>query len=111
MKRISTVLVLLLWLPIVAFGSQIYGNLRMNNDSVQGVQVRIKCDGAEYVGQTDAYGSYRVPVGSAKAKDCKFSVSYNGRWSGDFAVYAYDDPVRYDFDLVETNGSIALRRR
>ncbi len=110
MKRISTLFVLLLSLPIVAFSSQIYGNLRMDNAPVQGAQVKIQCAAAEpYYGQTDGYGSYRVPLDAAK--DCVLSVNYGGKWSQAFAVYPYDDPVRYDFDLFWKDGSIALKRR
>ena len=110
MKRIPILLVLFLCLSMVAFGAQIYGSLRINNASVGGdVLVRIQCAEGTYDGRTDGYGSYNVPL--RQSSRCELLVYYSGQWSQSFEVYPYEDPVRYDFDLVPQNGTIVLRRR
>lgn len=111
MKKISMVLLLMVCLPVLAFGAQIYGNLRWNNASVgEGVAVKIQCPEGAYDGRTDAYGSYRVAL--RPSKKCDLSVYFANQWSNSFPVYPYDDPVRYDFDIVrQGNGSLNLVRR
>ncbi len=112
MKRPAIILLIIMCVPVLAFGAQIYGNLKSNNSSVgENVPVRIQCDdGASYEGRTDGYGSYRVPLRASKK--CGLTVYFGGQWSRAFDVYPYEDPVRYDFDLVGMgDGTIGLRRR
>lgn len=111
MKRIPMLLLLIIGLPIIGLGAQIYGNLRVDNASVgAGVLVRIECPEGAYEGRTDAYGSYSVPL--RPSKKCSLLVHYSGQWSARFDVYPYEDPVRYDFDLLrQGDGTMALRRR
>jgi hypothetical protein len=111
MKRILMLLLLIVCVPTLCLGAQIYGSLRVDNASVgAGVLVRIECPEGAYEGKTDAYGSYTVPL--RVSKKCSLLVHYNGQWSGRFDVYPYADPVRYDFDLLrQKDGSIGLRRR
>ncbi len=113
MKRFTLLLLMLLILciPVLGRGTQIFGTLRTNNSSVgPNVTIRIQCDGGAYEGRTDAYGSYRV--GLPRAKSCGLSVYYAGVWSTAFSVYPDDDPVRYDFDLMGPyNGNLSLARR
>jgi hypothetical protein len=111
MKKLPMLLLLIFCIPVLGLGAQIYGNLRANNASVgEGVAVRIQCDGTNYDGRTDAYGSYSVGV--PQSKTCRLSVNYSGSWSDPFAVYPDDDPVRYDFDLLrQNNGALILTRR
>lgn len=111
MKKIATLLVLMLCLPIIGFGAQIFGSLRADNASVgEGVTVKIQCDKDTYEAKTNVYGSYRVPL--RLSKKCQLFVDYRGQLSKPFDVYPYEDPVRYDFDLVKENdGSLVLRRR
>jgi hypothetical protein len=112
MKKFPVLLLIIMCVPILAFGAQIYGSLRSNSASVgPSVPVRIECDdGAVYEGKTDAYGSYSVPL--RVSKRCKLFVYFGNQWSRFSYVYPYEDPVRYDFDLVsEGDGSITLSRR
>ena len=111
MKRLPLLLITILCLPIITFAAQIYGSLRVDNASVgEGVLVRIQCPEGAYDGKTDRYGSYSVPL--RPGKKCSLSVYYAGRWTAAFDVYPYEDPVRYDFDLLKQgDGSITLRRR
>lgn len=111
MKKTTILLLTILCVPIVSFGAQIYGNLRSNNASVgANVPVTIRCeDGSINQGTTDSSGSYSVPA--RPSKKCWMSVYFGGRSSKESAVYPYDDPVRYDFDVVDNGGTIELRRR
>lgn len=111
MKKIPMVLLLIICLPVLVFGAQIFGNLRWNNGSVgEGVPVRIQCPEGAYDGRTDAYGSYSVAL--RPSRKCGLSVYFANQWSIPFDVYPYEDPVRYDFDIVrQDNGTLALKRR
>jgi hypothetical protein len=112
MKRLALLVFTIICIPIAAYGAQVYGNLRWNNASVGvNVPVRIQCDdGAAYEARTDGYGSYSVPMRASKK--CTLTVYFNDKWSRGFDVYPYEDPVRYDFDLVGMgDGTIGLRRR
>lgn len=112
MKRLAILLFTIMCVPVFAYGAQIFGNLRWNNASVgANVPVRLECDnGAAYEGRTDGYGSYKVPLRASKK--CGLTVYFNNQWSRAFDVFPYEDPVRYDFDLVgQGDGTIGLRRR
>jgi len=110
MKRFLMLIGLVLFVPLTIYAGQIYGNLR--DPSGQPIQekitVEIKCGVKVFTGQTDAYGSYRVYA--AEKGRCTFKVVYQGQ-DASFDVYSYDDPVRYDFDLVSEKGRYTLRRR
>lgn len=111
MKKFAMLLLIIMCVPILAIGAQIYGNLRWNDASVgANVPVRIQCDEGAYEGRTDAYGSYAVPL--RPSRRCRLFVYFGNQWSQPADVYPYEDPVRYDFDLVgQGDGTIALRRR
>jgi hypothetical protein len=111
MKKTAILLLTIMCVPIVGLGAQIYGNLRSNNASVgPNVLVTIRCeDGSINQSTTDSSGSYSVPA--RPSKKCWMSVVFGGRSSKESAVYPYDDPVRYDFDVVDNGGAIELRRR
>lgn len=110
MKKVSMLVLLIFCIPILAMGAQVYGNLKWNNASVgENVPVKIHCPDADYEGRTDAYGSYTVPL--RPSKNCGLYVYFNNTWSSRFDVYPYDDPVRYDFDLIANGSGLDLRRR
>jgi hypothetical protein len=111
MKRLPMVMLLIACLPALAFAAQIYGNLRWNNAAVgEGVVVKIQCPEGPYEGRTDGYGSYSVAL--RPSKKCGLSVYFANQWSVPFDVFPYEDPVRYDFDIVrQGNGTLALVRR
>ena len=112
MKRLLPVLLVIVCLPIITFAAQIYGSLRVDNASVgEGTVVKIQCPDGAYEAKTDKFGAYSVPLRPGSRK-CSLSVNYAGRWSAPFDVYPYEDPVRYDFDLLKQgDGSITLKRR
>lgn len=111
MKRLPMVLLLIACLPVLAFGAQIYGNLRWNNASVgEGVAVKIQCPEGSFEGRTDGYGSYSVAL--RPSRKCDLYVYFANQWSIPFAVYPSQDPVRYDFDIVRLpDGRLDLKRR
>lgn len=111
MKKIPLLLLIMMCVPMLAFGAQIFGSLRWNNGSVgANVPVRIQCAEGGYEGRTDAYGAYSVPL--RPSRKCVLTVYFGNQWSNPFPVYPYEDPVRYDFDLVpQPDGKIGLTRR
>lgn len=109
MKKILTLVLMIVCVPVLAMGAQIYGTLRRNNAPVENVEVKIHCPEGDYWGRTDAQGSYSVPL--RPSRDCGLYVNFENHWSIRFDVYPYDDPVRYDFDLIPDGEGIRLRRR
>jgi hypothetical protein len=108
MKKLSILLALATLLPMTIFAAQVYGSLKENGQSVSGVKVEINCNGRAYGVSTDSSGSYNLYAGE-KGK-CTFKVNYKGQ-APTFEIYSYDNPVRYDFDLVNENGRYALKRK
>ena len=110
MKAIRLLLLSILLSPTVAYGGQIYGTLTVNNKPVgKGVKVALVCGTTNGPGETDDYGAYKVFVGP-KGK-CTLKVYYGGQELL-FPLYSYDDPVRYDFDVVRGgDGKYFLKRR
>lgn len=110
MKNLVLVALLILVMAGPAIGAQVYGVLRITNRSVgRGARVEVQCGNAgPGNGETDDYGAYKVFV-RAKGK-CLLRVFYAGRWL-EAPIYSYDDPVRYDFDVVTENNQYKLRRR
>jgi len=103
---------MILMFPTFAYAAQVYGNLKEGDRSVQqGVKVEIICGNQTYKGETDRYGSYSVYVPRGK---CTLRVNYpvnSNQWPQS-DIYSYNDPVRYDFDLVrQPDGTYFLRRR
>ena len=102
------VLVILLFAP-TAFAAQVYGTLKEADQPVEaGVRIDIACANNTSSGQTDAHGSYSIYV--QQRGRCTFTVHYRGQHPHT-DIYSYDDPVKYDFDLVQTPGGYELRRR
>ena len=124
MKKIPTLLLSIVCLPVLGFGGQIFGNLKKNGESVGEYGfVRIECTEEERKEakekeeirkqrsiKTNAYGAYSLPV--PNSQKCQLLVYYDGRWSKNKVdVYSNEDPVRYDFDLVIQDGSLTIKRR
>jgi hypothetical protein len=109
MKAIRLLLLSILLSPTVAYGGQIFGTLTVDNRPVgKGIQVVVVCGATNGTSYTDDYGSYKVFVPKGR---CTLNVSYGGQ-ALSFAIYSYDDPVRYDFDVVRGgDGKYFLKRR
>ena len=110
MKKVVLIMMLgLLLLPVSAYAAQIYGSLKEDGRSVPAkVVYEVVCGSQRYTGETDGYGAYSLSAGRGR---CTFKVYYKNQ-APTFEVYSYDDPVRYDFDLVlQPNGQYMLRRK
>ncbi len=109
MKKSSILILIVMLLPLTVCAAQVYGSLKINGQPLQqGVLVEVFCDGKKSAeGRTDQYGGYNLYVGN-KGK-CIFKVNYSNGPTHE--VYSYDNPARYDFDLVNVNGQYELRRR
>jgi len=109
MKKVNTLILPVLLLPLSVYAAQVYGRLKEDGRAIPAkVKIEVVCNGQTYTGETDSYGSYSV-YASVKGR-CVFKVYYKGQ-SPTFELYSYDNPVRYDFDLVLQNGQYTLRRK
>ena len=109
MKTTVFLVFLILLFATFAFAAQIYGTLKEGDRSLEaGVGIDITCGNNTSSGQTDAHGSYSIYVNDRGR--CTFTVHYRGQHPHT-DIYSYADPVKYDFDLVQTAGRYELRRR
>ena len=109
MKRATATLFILLVLTTTALGSQVYGTLKEGASAVAGARVEVLCGTNTYAATTDPYGVYKINV-PLKGK-CTFRLHYNGQIAT-YDIYSYDDPVRYDFEVIrQGNGTYQLKRK
>jgi hypothetical protein len=109
MKKVNPLIFLALLLPLYAYAAQIYGSLKEDGRAVpEKTRIEVICNGKAFAGVTDGYGAYNV-YASEKGK-CVFKVYHKGQ-APTFALSSYENPVRYDFDLVLVNGQYTLRRK
>lgn len=111
MRKIVFCFQMILLLPAIVFGAQVFGSLKYQDRSVgAGVVVKIQCDGEKDVWvNTDGYGSYSAYL---PPKHCSLSVNLRNQWSEPAEVYPDStDPVRYDFELVSRDGRLFLGRK
>jgi hypothetical protein len=91
-----------------AYAGNIYGTLWLDGRPVPGAQIQITCNTA-HTAQTDSNGAYSVSV--PEKRRCVFHVDYAGH-SGQADVASYDNPIKYDFDLIrQGDGNYVLRSR
>jgi hypothetical protein len=102
------VFVLFLAAPHLADAGHIYGTLRANNQPVANVSGQINCAGGDYGVRTDQRGSYSINI--RQKGRCTLCISYGGQVAT-HDIYSYDNPVRYDFDLIRQGAGYILRRR
>ena len=109
MKAIRLLLLSILLSPTVAFGAQVYGTLKLGDRAVEkGIKMAIVCGTANGVCETDDDGHYEAFVPKGK---CTLKVYY-GRQELLYTIYSYDDPVKYDFDIVrQSDGKYILKRK
>ena len=108
MRALTLALGLILLFPTLAFTGQIFGTLKEGRRSVgRGVPVEVICGRDHYPARTDAYGSYNVYA--RKTGKCMLVVDYKGQ--SEHVVYSYGDPVRYDFELIQSGRGYQLERR
>jgi len=85
---------------------QIYGTI---TNIRGGMQIQIKLGQQTFYGVTDNKGSYSVYV--QNPGQCRFILFRPNLVPVETMIYSYNQPVKYDFDLVFQNNSYMLRRR
>lgn len=91
--------------PLPAQAAQIYGSVFEGGGAVSGQVVRVVCDsGDRDENKTDGHGSYRLFV----KQTGKCTLSIPGKGGASARIYSFDEPVRFDFDVV---GGATLRKR
>jgi len=109
MQSVSSLLILSLLCPSLAFAGEIHGTITEGGRSVgQGVSVDIRCGQKSYSATTDKYGSYRAFI--PEQGTCDLHVNYQGQ-SPSRAIESFEDSVRYDLALEKQGGTYTLGRR
>jgi hypothetical protein len=107
MKKALKLIFFALILASPVYAGQIYGSLKEDGRPIASATFDVICPQGTYRGVTDGYGAYSINVGRGK---CTFRLYYRNQQPS-FDLYSYDSPLRYDFDVVNANGSLALVRR
>ena len=110
MKITTMVILLIVFLPAFAFSGEIYGCIKEGKKFIEkGSKVEITTDKNTYSTETDKYGSFRLYVNDNGM--CIFKVYYKGQPTQDFAVYTYENPVKYDLILGKRDDRYYLKRK
>lgn len=88
------------------FAGQIDGSLFKGGQPVANKDIRLRCEGRTLQSRTTPDGTYRFFVEQSGV--CLFEVVDPELTH---KIYSYQDPVRYDFDLVSDGNGYLLRRR
>ena len=105
MKSVFLTALAALVAPLPAHAAQIYGSVFEGGAGLSGQVVRVVCDnGDRDEKQTDGHGAYRLFV--KRTGKCTLSLPDKG--GANAAIYSFDEPVRFDFDVV---GGGQLRKR
>ena len=108
MKTVAVLWCLAAMWPVSAFAGNIFGSLFEKGRPAQGVEVTVTCGEKIYPARTDEDGSYSLRA--QEAGRCRFSVNYKDQ-TADTEVFSYDQPTRYDFELVMEGGKYILKKR
>ena len=108
MRASFIIFVLILVAPHLADAGHVYGTLRANNQPVAHVSGQINCGSMSYGVRTDQHGSYSIYI--PQKGRCTLCIPYGGQVAT-HDLYSYDNPVRYDFDLIRQGAGYILRRR
>lgn len=107
MKKPLNIIMLTLVLTWPVYAGQIYGSLKEDGRPVANATFDVFCPQGSFRGVTDGYGAYSINVGKGK---CTFRLYYRSQQPS-LDIYSYDSPLRYDFDVVNANGTLTLVRR
>jgi hypothetical protein len=106
--RIAVVTLVVFLAPRTVQAAQIYGALSKDGSPLGGTPVTVVCDsGDRDETRTDDRGAYRLFV--AHTGRCTLSLPEHGGASA--AIFSFDEPVRFDFDVVPAGGGFQLRKR
>lgn len=107
MKKALKTIMLALVLTSSAYAGQIYGSLKEDGRAVANASFEVFCPQGSFRGTTDGYGAYSINVGRGK---CTFRLNYRNQQPS-VDVFSSDSALRYDFDVVNNNGTLGLVRR
>ena len=110
MKKIGSLIVLLIVAPSLALAGEIFGKVVEGSASVgEAASVEVKCGDKTYPAQkTDKSGSYHLVV--AESGKCTLTVSYK-KQSASLGIASYEDAVQYDVVLESKDGKLTARRK
>jgi Carboxypeptidase regulatory-like domain len=94
--------------PVSAFAGNIFGHLSENRQPVKAAEVTVTCGSNSYQTQTDDDGSYSIRADEPGR--CMLSVKYKDQ-TAETEVFSYDQPTRYDFELVMADGKYTLKKK
>lgn len=107
MKKTLKMILLTVLLCSPTYAGQIYGSLKEGGRPLANVTFDVFCAGGSVRGTTDGYGAYSMNVGNGK---CTFRVYYRDQQPS-LEIFSSGSPLRYDFDVVNYNGTLTLVRR
>jgi len=109
-KTMKAVIVICLTVlcPISAFAGIIFGRLSENRQPVKGADITVTCGSDTSQTQTGDDGAYSLRANEAGR--CTLSVKYKDQ-TVETEVFSYDQPTRYDFELVMTAGKYTLNKK
>ena len=107
MKRALKIIMLALILTSPAYAGQIYGSLKEDGRPVANATFEVFCPQGSFRGVTDGYGAYSINVGRGK---CTFRLYFRNQQPS-LDIYSYDNPLRYDLDVVNSKAGLILVRR
>jgi len=94
----------LLYIPSEVAAATIYGTIHQNNQPLRNTEVILDCGKGPVPAKTDDRGTYRLT--SNHTGRCNLRV---GTANGE--VVLYQDPTRYDFEIISTGGQARLNRK
>lgn len=98
-------------IPTASYAGQIYGSFQQGGRVIaQSLPFRIQCVSGFKRDNlaTDRYGAYRVSV--PDRGQCTLTVRFRNQ-EADIRIYSYDRPIRYDFELIQSDTQLRLRRK
>jgi hypothetical protein len=108
MKKVITTFVLAAAFAAPVSAGQIFGSLKEDGRPLNGVKFEVFCRDRTYSGVTDGDGGYSIEVGRGR---CTFRLYYREQ-TPNYDLYSYDNPLRYNFDVIKlSTGQYILRRR
>jgi hypothetical protein len=108
MRLLDAAALVLLVTPGAAVAGNLYGSITQAGKPVAGAAVVVTCGGSTYKAQTGADGGYRVHA--KETARCTLEITHQGQ-PAKVEIVSYNDPTRYDFELVTEGGKPALRKK
>ena len=106
---VALVIILSVFGSSAALAGHLYGTLSIQGQKLPtGVPIQVKCT-STYTGNTTPDSSYDISV--QETGKCSFLVGLNGNTYVSHEVFSYNEPTRYDFELVSIGGQYILQRK